>query len=259
MSTKFQKVLHNFVFFFSFLGILLGNIAESYAQLTTGQLLASADSLFEARQYTESFRFYDQLYREDQVVSPGVLMKMAFIQESLGDYSETLYYLNEYFLLTSDESAVQKMQQLSEEHRLRGYEYTDFDLFYTYFREYRYVVIYGLLALAMAGLFYWVLTDNRLKATQPRANRPYGWGAAYLLLLGLLFFVTNYSLAPQQAIIMADHTYIMNAPSSGAEVVYISEKGHRVDVDGEQDVWTQIEWDGQPAFVRQQNLREILP
>ena len=258
MSMKIQKVVHNFVFFFLSLVICVGNTVESYAQLTTGQLLSSADSLFEARQYTESFKFYDQLYREDQVVSPSVLMKMAFIQESLGDYSETLYYLNEYFLLTSDESAVRKMQQLSEEHALRGYEYTDFDLFFNYFREYRYWVIYGLIALAMVGLLYRVIADRR-RAAQPQGERSYGWGAAYLFLLGGLFLVTNYSLEPPQAIIMADHTYIMNAPSSGAEVVYISEKGHRVAVGGEEDVWTQIEWDGQPAFVRQQNIREILP
>ena len=258
MSMKFQKVLHNFIRFFWFVLIFSGITAKSYAQLTTGQLLASADSLFEVRQYTESFKLYDQLFREDQVVSPAVLMKMAFIQESLGDYSETLYYLNEYFLLTSDENAVQKMQQLSEEHNLRGYEYTDFDLFFNYFRECRYLVIYGLVALVMIGLLVRVLS-NRRNPTLSRTGRSYGWGVGYLLWLGLLFFVTNYSLEPQRAIIMTDHTYIMNAPSSGAEVVYISEKGHRVDVHGEEDVWTQIVWDGQPAFVRQQNLREILP
>ena len=254
MSLKFQKVLRNFIIF---LVIQVANPLAGYPQLTTGQLLSSADSLFEARQYTESFKLYDQLFREDEVVSPAVLMKMAFIQESLGDYPETLYYLNEYFLLTSDESAVQKMQQLSETHNLRGYEYTDFDLFFNYFREYRYMLIYGLTALAMIGLLYRVI--RRRQPSSPAPGRPYGWGLAYLLLLGLLFVLTNYSLEPQQAIIMADHTYIMNAPSSGAEVVYISEKGHRVDVGGGEDVWTQITWDGQPAFVRQQNLRQILP
>ena len=254
---KIQKVLHNFVFFLLPLGFFWGSTAESHAQLTTGQLLASADSLFGARQYTESFKLYDQLFREDQVVSAAMLMKMAFIQESMGEYSETLYYLNEYFLLTSDESAIQKMQQLSEEHNLRGYEYTDLDLFFTYFREYRYLLIYGLVLLAMVGLLYRVFT--RPRETPYYQGRPYGWGGAYVLLLALLFLLTNYSLSPQKAIIMADHTYIMDAPSSGADVVYISEKGHRVDVQGEEDVWTQIVWNGQPAFVRQQNLRELIP
>ena len=255
---KIQKVLHNFVFFFLTVAIFSGIVPRSYAQLTTGELLASADSLFEARQYTQSFKLYDQLFREDQVVSPAVLMKMAFIRESMGDYSEALYFLNEYFLLTSDESAVQKMQQLSEQHNLRGYEYTDYDLFYNYFREHRYVFIYLLIALAMVGLIYLALTRKQ-QASKPRTGKPYAWGTAYLILLGLLFFITNYSLEPQQAIIMADHTYIMNAPSSGAEVVYVSEKGHRVEVDGQEDVWTQITWEGEPAFVRQGNLRKIHP
>ena len=190
MSLKFPKVYHNFVFFLLFAIVFTTSPVVSYAQLTTGQLLSSADSLFEARQYTESFKLYDQLFQEDQVVSPAVLMKMAFIQESLGDYSETLYYLNEYFLLTSDESAVQKMQQLSEAHNLRGYEYTDFDLFFNYFREYRYLIIYGLTALIMMGLVYRVIRRKRQAA--PSAGRPYGWGITYLLLLGLLFVLTNY-------------------------------------------------------------------
>jgi hypothetical protein len=47
----------------------------------------------------------------------------------------------------------------------------------------------------------------------------------------------------------------MTAPSAGAEVVKISEKGHKVKVAGQQDVWMQIEWNGEIAFVRQDNLR----
>ena len=249
---KIQKVLHNFVFFL-LLPSLFAQAASAYAPLTNGNLLASADSLFEVRQYTESFKLYDQLFRQDQVVTSAMLIKMAFIQESLGDYSEALYYLNEYFLLTSDEDAVQKMQQISEQHNLRGYSYTDYNLFSNYFRAYRYLVIYGLIAILMAGLIYRVFTAKR------HASASYGWGGAYLILLALLFFVTNYSWLPQQAIIMSDHTYIMSAPSSGAEVVYISEKGHRVEVDGQEDIWTQIEWQGEPAFVRQTNLRQIHP
>lgn len=250
---KIQKVLHNFVFFFLLPVLFFAPAASAYAALTNGDLLASADSLFEVRQYTESFKLYDQLFREDEVVSPAVLMKMAFIQESIGDYSEALYYLNEYFLLTSDEDAVQKMQQLSEQHNLRGYAYTDYHLFSNYFQEYRYLIIYVLIALLMAGLIYRVLRAKR------HARTSYGWGGACLILLALLFFVTNYSWLPQQAIIMDDHTYIMNAPSSGAEVVYISEKGHRVEVNGQEDIWTRIEWQGEPAFVRQTNLRQIRP
>lgn len=250
---KIQTVLHKFIFFLWLVPVSLFATGASYAQLTADELLTTADSLFDARQYTESFGLYEQLFQEDQVTSPAMLMKMAFIRESMGDYSEALYYLNEYFLLTSDERAVQKMQQLSEQHNLRGYEYTDYDLFYNYFREYRYLIIYVLAGLALLGLILLAL------GTKQRTQPPYGWGVTYLLVLGLLFFLTNYSLEPRQAIITADYTYIMTAPSSGAEVRYISRKGHRVEVGKQQDVWTQIEWEGEPGFVRQGNLRPIRP
>ena len=250
---KFQRLLHNFVFFFATIATFIGQHAFSSPPLTNGDLLASADSLFEMRQYTESFKLYDQLFHEDQVVSPAVLLRMAFIQESIGDHSEALYYLNEYFMLTADEAALQKMQQLSEQHNLQGYAYTDYSLFSNYFREYRHLIIYVLIALLMAGLIYRVLTAKQL------AGKPYGWGVAYLMLLILLLWVTNFSWHPQQAIIMNDHTYIMSAPSSGAKVVYISEKGHRVEINGQEDVWTRIVWQGEPAFVRKANLRPIQP
>ena len=254
---RIQRRPRNFVFFFIL--TLLWRITSSpavVAQSTDATLLSSADSLFAARQYTEAFGQYQQLFAQQGEVSPALLLKMAFIQESMGDYSEALYYLNEYYLLTSDEAAVQKMQQLSEQHNLRGYAYTDYQLFYNYLREYRYYIIYGLIALAMLGLIFLVLSQKR--ETRPgQAARPYGWGITYLLVLGLLWYMTNVSLEPRQAIIMEDHTYIMAAPSSGAEVVYIGEKGHRVPIGKQEDVWTQIEWDGKPAYVRRGNLREI--
>ncbi len=255
MTMRIQRRPRNFVFFFMLCWETTGSPAV-IAQSTDTTLLTSADSLFAARQYTEAFSQYQQLFAQQEEVSPASLLKMAFIQESMGDYSETLYYLNEYYLLTSDEAAVQKMQQLSEQHNLRGYAYTDYQLFYNYLREYRYYIIYGLIALAMVGLIFLALSRKRAtRSGQPA--RPYGWGITYLLVLGLLWFMTNASLEPRQAIIMDDHTYIMAAPSSGAEVVYIGEKGHRVPVGKQEDVWTQIEWDGKPAYVRRGNLREI--
>lgn len=245
MSSQIQMPPQNFVFFFMMLTLATRAIGANPAQLT------QADSLFAERQYTESFDHYRQLFDDVRVVSPAMLMKMAFIQESQGDYSEALYYLNEYYRLTADPEATQKIRQLSEEHNLQGYEYNDYDLFLRYFREYRYVLMYVLIGLALIGIVSLAVSTRR------HQRRPYGWGVTYLILLGGLFVLTNYSLEPRRAIIMADYTYIMDAPSAGAEVKYVSEKGHRVTVDGQEDVWVQIEWNGEPAFVRQGNLRTI--
>ena len=253
MSSKIQVRLHKFVFFLFALFHCAAISAQEAPELSIEERLARADSLYEQRQYTESLTHYQEIFSEHQLTSPAILMKMAFIQESRGEYSEALYYLNEYYQLTADERAVRKIQQLSEEYGLQGYEYTDYDLFYRYFREYRRWITYGLAAVTMLVLIYTALVARQ----QP--GKPYGWGVACLVLIGFLFVMTNYSLKAEQAIIMDDYTYIMTAPSPGADVKDISKKGHRVTVNGQEDVWTKIEWNGEPAFVRQTNLRTIRP
>nr|WKN38088.1 SH3 domain-containing protein [Tunicatimonas sp. TK19036] len=213
--------------------------------------LQEADSLYNLHQYTESFRLYEQLFYDEQQASPAMLLKMAFIQEGLGEYSEALYYLNEYYLTTSDESAIEKMRELSTQYQLRGYEYTDYDLFYNLLRKYQYFIIYGLCAILLFVLAYMAFSKRK------QSEKPYGVGVAFVLLIGLLFYITNYSIRPTLAIIMDDHTPIMSGPSSGADVVYISEKGHRVKIEGRNDVWTKIEWNGETAYIRENNLRPI--
>lgn len=247
---KIQNVIYKILIFLFFINPLTE--PKVFAQAHDEVLLQTADSLFVNRHYTESFKVYDQLY-QDGKYTPAMLLKMAFIQEGLGEYSEALYYLNEYYLFTSDEKVIEKMQQLSNDHHLRGYEYSDYDLFLNFVRKYRYIVLYGLLTLTLAGLAYFAFAGKR------QATKPYGLGVAYVILLGLLYFLANYSIGPRQAIITDDNTYIMSGPSAGAEVVHVSKKGHRVKIDGQNDVWTEIEWEGEPAFVRQSNLRFINP
>lgn len=245
-----QNVIHKILIYLSFVSVLAGQqvFAQTYEP---EKLLETADSLFAERQYTESYKLYEQLYQKMGEFSPSMLLKMAFIEEGLGDYSNALYYLNEYYLATSDERVIRKMQDLSAEHNLKGYNYDDYDLFINFFRSYHYVILYGLLTVAIVGLAYFAIWGKQ------KSDKPYGFGISYVIILGLLFFLANYSIGPRQAIITADNTYIMKGPSAGAEVIHISEKGHRVKVNGQKDIWTKIEWDGQTAFVRQNNLRII--
>lgn len=245
IQNQIRKIilLFELLIFSSFMG------GEIYAQEAPIEHLKQADSLFAQQQYTESLKLYDQLYSQASMVSPAMLLKMAFIQEGLGEYSEALYYLSEYYLMTSDDAAVEKIATLSKEHNLRGYEFSDFDLIQSFIRKNQYIFIYILLAIALVGLSYFIFREKQ------ETEKPYGFGIAYALLLGMLFYLTNFSLTPDHAIITASNTYIMTAPSAGAEVLNVSSKGHRVKVAGQEDVWTKIEWNGETAFVRQDNLR----
>jgi len=224
-------------------------IQKVYAQQQNDQLLQRADSLFAEQQFTESLKLYEQLYREVEVASPAMLLRMAFIQEGLGEYSQSLYYLNEYYLMTFDEDVLSKITSLSEEHKLRGYEFSDIDYIRGFLKQYQYLFVYFLIALAMAGLAYYVL-----KASND-TSRPYGFGVSYLLILAFLFYLTNFSALPDYGIIVDSNTYLMTAPSAGSDVLSVVPEGHRVRVAGWEDVWARIEWDGQTAYVRQDNLR----
>lgn len=247
---KFQGVYYKFHILLFF--ILWGGVKPSWGQVPE-ERLQRADSLFEQREYTEAFSLYSTLLTADQVCSPAMLMKMAYIQEGLGDYSEALYYLNQYFLLTHEEAVLDKMKQLATTYHLRGYEYDDYDLLQNFFRQYRYLTIFTVLGLAVAGLF--LMAWRRKKYHRA----PLALGVFYAFVMALLFVLVNYTDVDRKAIITADNTYIMSGPSAGAEVVAVSSKGHRVAVDGYEDVWLQIEWDGTPAYIRQGNVQIVNP
>ncbi|MGB3465691.1 MAG: hypothetical protein WBA74_10490, partial [Cyclobacteriaceae bacterium] len=87
MIKQARGTIKNFqlFFFFSFCALSHSVLADPGDRLTT------ADSLFQAKKYTESFELYEQIIVEDMAYSPAMLLKMAFIKEGLGDYSNALY------------------------------------------------------------------------------------------------------------------------------------------------------------------------
>lgn len=249
---KIQNVIYKNLVLLFIINFFLS--LHAVAQTDNAAILQKADSLYADKHYTESFQLYEQLYHEKKAFTPAMLLKMAFIQEGLGEYSQSLYYLNEYYLQTSDEKAAEKMQQLAQKYNLQGYQYSDYDILLNFVRKYRYIILYSIIVLALGGLLYFAF--NRKKYQE----KPYGMGFTYVLLLGLLFVITNYNFGTRRAIITTDNAYIMNGPSAGAKVLSVSNKGDRVKVAGQEDIWTKIKReDGNVAFIRKNNLRFIEP
>ncbi|WKN32570.1 hypothetical protein PZB74_04330 [Porifericola rhodea] len=246
---KIQQQYRKKIIVFTFFSLaLLVGAKENYAQKAQNSL-KSADSLFANKQYTESYKIYEHIYKNEKKASPAMLLRMAFIQEGLGEYSQALYFLSEYYLLTSDDTVVEKISKLSAEHNLRGYEFTDTELIQSFFKKNQYVFIYSLLFIALVGLSYFLFfRKNQLE-------KPYGLGVAYVLILSLLFYLVNFPLTNDHAIITENNTFIMSGPSAGADVLNVSNKGHRVKIAGQEDIWTKVEWNGEIAFIREDNLR----
>src|SRR5689334_22771820 len=70
----------------------------------SAQITKAADSLFRARQYSQSFELYKAIL-EQHYYSPAILLKMAYIQEGLGHLGRSMYYLNLYYQATDDKQA----------------------------------------------------------------------------------------------------------------------------------------------------------
>ena len=116
---------------------------------SVSQELEIADSLFAKKKYTQSFDIYTGILENYESRSPSMLLKMAFIREGLGDYSTALYYLSQYYLLTSNKQVLKKMEEVAKDHDLKGYTYTDADFFLTYYYKYLTQINIAILAFAL--------------------------------------------------------------------------------------------------------------
>jgi len=212
--------------------------------------LKTADSLFQAKMYVQSFEHYREILDQHQY-TPAMLLKMAYIQEGLDNIGQALYYLNLYYLATNDKTAADKMEELANKYNLEGYETTDADRALSFYHDHYPKVTIGLATLTIFFLSVIFFTRIRLQ------RKPVA-GVIFLFVVLALFFVhVNFGASSRQGILAGDHTYIMNGPSAGASVIEIAGDGHRVVILGQKDVWMKIRWNNDIAYVRSSSLLPV--
>jgi len=240
------------VFVFSFtLCVFFGGHVTAKASSELDSALYIADSLFAARKYTQSFQIYDDILNVNKKASPAMLLRMSFIKEGLGNYTDALYYLNLYYLKTADRKVLSKMEELAANKGLYGYDFSDWEFIQTIFYKYFYYLLSVLLALAFLLLATMYYQKFRKK------EQPVVAGVCMVLVLGLLFYTLNYGKVYHKSLIKDNNTFVMSGPSAGADVVAIIEKGHRVHVGKKQDVWTKVDWKGKDGYVKSAKLKPI--
>lgn len=211
-------------------------------------MLKQADSLFQARQYTQSFDLYQELLKTNRY-SPSMLLKMAYIQEGLSRPGYALYYLNLYYLSSGDEQALQKMEELAIRNNLKGYENSQLTRVLFLLQKYSPLVSFALAALTLLMV---ALIAYRKKKQQKLI------GPAVITAILLLFLLvqTNLPVDNPTAIVANQHTYLMDGPSAGANVVSIIGEGHRLPVISKKDVWLQVRWLDRDVFIKE---NQVLP
>ncbi len=229
--------------------IIISFFAHStHAQIFTRQL-AHADSLFKVKQYTQSLKIYEEVLAARQY-SPAMLLKMAFIQEGLGNASNSLYYLNLYYLATGDEQTLLKMQELAAKNRLEGYEDSDSDQLYFYINKYGYLISL-LLASVAVFVMVWMYTQNR------KGKRPIGATVILMIFLVLLAVNVNFPFTDSTVVITSGNTYLMSGPSAGANVIGVVSGGHKLRKMNKKDVWLEVEWFDKPVYIKEDRVTPI--
>lgn len=217
---------------------------------TSNFRLKTADSLFDAKMYTQSYEHYEELLRQKQY-TPAMFLKMAYIQEGLNNVGQAMYYLNLYFLVSNDKAVLEKMDELAQRFDLEGYENTDADQFLTYYHDHYNNISF---ALAAVGIFLISLTfHTRVKLKR----RPVASTVILIIFLAGFFIHLNFGSRVKTGILSNSRTYIMDGPSPGAPLVDVAGGGHRVEVIGKKDIWLKIRWNGDVAYVRQNSLLPI--
>ena len=239
---RFQFKKYSLLFF----GIFLLHIHFVEAA-PPNDLLSSGDSLFKAGKYTESFEDYETLLGIYNQYTPQMLLKMAFIKEGLGDYTNTLYYLNLYFLEKADRSVIDKIANLAIKHDLKGYKMSDNEYFSALFRQYYLYIFGGFLAIGLLLLFMMIKNTKR----QKEALAP---GMLLLTLTAIFFLSGNIFLNTSKAIVAKNNTLMMNAPSAGATLVSKIETGHRVEILDKEDIWYKISFNNKEGYIRDSQL-----
>ncbi|UZR94775.1 SH3 domain-containing protein [Chondrinema litorale] len=232
---------------FIFLSILFFSFTKMGFGAPPGGLLAAGDSLFKSGKYTESFEEYKNLIEIYDQYTPQMLLKMAFIKEGLGDYTQTLYYLNLYFLENADRSVIDKIAGLASKHELDGYKMDDNEYFSALFRMY-YIYIF-LFFITVSVIFLFVIIGKRAKRKEALVP-------AIILsaFVAIFFFLGNFFMTTSKGIIADNNTLFMNAPSAGSSLIEKLEKGHRIEILGKDDIWYKISWNNKEGYIRDSNL-----
>ena len=212
-----------------------------------GSHLREADSLFNAKKFTQAFSIYETLHREG-MSTPAMYLKMAYIREGLGDVSGAMLYLHHYYYSTYNKKALRKMELMANDHRLSGYEFSDKELFLNILMKNKDLISMVLMAGCIALL---VLTLYRkFHAGKPHRDVAIVFAAFTLVLV--LF--ENVPVMPDFAIVKNDQVIVMDSPSAGADLVEKVKKGNKLKVIGTGEAWVKVEIDDRQGYVRDHNL-----
>lgn len=229
------------------LGVIFLASPNTHAQNPQfGYRLQTADSLYSKKQFTQSLKLYQQIF-EGGASTPAMLLKMAYIEEGLGNTALALYYISAYHKSTGDPAALTKMEEMATKYRLSGYDLNPnppLEFFLKYKVEF--LTVASALAILLLAIMIFTVRQH--------GRRPYVSLSFFVLVVATIVVGANWNFQPVNGITLHAPAYLMSGPSPGANVVGVVTEGNRLAVTGHHDAWVRVSWKGDEAWVRENQV-----
>lgn len=242
-----QNIRQKKSYFLLILFIIISKVSTSQ---TVNNNIYFADSLYNVQKYTEAYKVYVHELQNSEMVSPKSLLKMARIKEGSKDFPEALYYLSLYYRILNDETVVPKILSISKQNNYQGWEYNDLNFIENKFQIYKHILIIGVLGLIIVFFIFMIIRKVKTE------NSPLLLILVVLLSVSVILII-EFSKEKQFGIIQNNNSLIMEAPTAGANLIEISSKGHKIELLKENDIWSEIIWNGQTRYIRSINVIPI--
>ncbi len=211
--------------------------------------LIKADSLFNLNKYSESKVLYDSIFYKKNKYSNSMLLKMATIEENLGNYEKSIYYLELFQKNKNENKVLDKINNIVDNKNLNGFENSDKKIFINIYKKYRNNIL--ALLLTLTSIIFIVNLVRYFRKNVVNFALPFFYISSFLSLL-----IINIK-PPSDAIVFKDYTFIMKEPSSGSDLHSILNKGDKLIVSKDLEVWYEIILNGEKRYVRKKNIRLI--
>ena len=211
--------------------------------------LIKADSLFNLNKYSESKVLYDSIFYKKNKYSNSMLLKMATIEENLGNYEKSIYYLELFQKNKNENKVLDKINNIVDNKNLNGFENSDKKILINIYKKYRNNIL--ALLLTLTSIIFIVNLVRYFRKNVVNFALPFFYISSFLSLL-----IINIK-PPSDAIVFKDYTFIMKEPSSGSDLYSILNKGDKLIVSKDLEVWYEIILNGEKRYVRKKNVRLI--
>ena len=211
-------------------------------------LLFKGDSLFDLKKYYEAKKYYDSLYFNEELYTNSMLLKLSLIENELGNFEKSIYYLSKYTKNDDNEIVDQNLYKLISENNLETYAKSDYSFLLSIYNDIKQNIVVSFLIILFIIFCLNVIRRNR--------NQKIIFIKTFFVLAFVTLLIINIK-GGLDGIILNENTFIMNDPSSGSDVYKLIRKGEKIKIVSETDIWYEVELENQKKYIRKKNILKI--